>query len=122
MGDILVIQRNEAAAARSASVVALLAEWADWMQGDDENHGYPKKSAGFGMCVTLGTFEDMCDHADNLRMQTVDACVSDLPPNQNAAIYRQYLAAVFRMRDFEGSLLAAHDALERALVGKGMVW
>lgn len=121
MGDIITQQLAAAAQARIDSVVSILEEWSDWMQSDDENHGYPKKSAGFSQCVTLGTFEDMCDHADNLRMQVVDACVSDLPPDQRAAIYRQYLAAVFRMRDFEGSLLAAHEALSRALISKGMV-
>jgi len=122
MGDIITQQLTVAAQARADYVVNILTEWSEWMQRDDSGGGYPAKSAGFGGYSTPGTFEDMCDHADALRMQTVDACVSDLPPNQNAAIYRQYLAAVFRMRDFEGSLVTAHESLERALRNKGMVW
>ena len=122
MGDIITQQLTAAAQARADSVVSILTEWAEWMQRDDSGGGYPARSAGFGQCVSVGTFEDMCDHADALRVQVVDSCVSDLPPNQNAAIYRRYLAAVFRMRDYEGSLMAAHETLERMLKNKGMVW
>lgn len=108
--------------ARSEAVVGILMDWADWMKGYDSKGGYPSKSAGFSMATVVGTFEDMCDHADAHRNQVVDSCIDDLPPNQNAAIHRQYLCSVYRLRDFEGSLIAAHLALEIALKRKGMVW
>ena len=108
--------------ARSEAVIGILMDWADWMKGYDSKGGYPKRSAGFSMATVVGTFEDMCDHADAHRNQVVDSCIDDLPPNQKAAIYRCYLWAVFRMPDYEGSLIAAHLALEIELKKKGMVW
>ena len=68
------------------------------------------------------TFEDMCDPADAQRNQGVDSCVDDLPTDQRAAIYRRYLSAVFRMRDYETAIVLAHEALEVALRRKGMMW
>ena len=108
--------------ARLEAVVGILTEWASWMHGYSPRLGYPNHSAMLSSGGNSDTFEDMCDTADAQRNQTVDSCVDDLPPNQKAAVYRRYLAAVFRMRDYEGSLVSAHVALEISLRRKGMLW
>lgn len=108
--------------ARLEAVVGILTEWAAWMQGYSPRLGYPNHSAMLSSGGNSDTFEDMCDAADAQRNQSVDSCVDDLPPNQKAAVYRRYLAAVFRMRDYEGSLVSAHVALEISLRRKGMMW
>lgn len=107
---------------KATAVVRLISEWADWMRGDKVGEGYPAKSSFLQSGYVSSTFEDLCDSADAQRNRIVDSCIDDLPPNQNAAIYRCYLAAVFRMRDYEGSLIAAHDTLEGAFVRKGVLW
>lgn len=107
---------------RAKAVVGMLSEWADWMRGDEAGRGYPRKSAMLQSGYVSSTFEDLCDLADAQRCRIVDACIDDLPPNQRAAIYRCYLASVFRMRDYEGSLIAAHGALDVAFRKKGVLW
>ena len=108
--------------ARLEAVVGILTEWAAWMQGYSPRLGYPTHAAMLSTGGNSSTFDNMCDAADAQRNQAVDSCVDDLPPNQKAAIYRRYLAAVFRMRDYESSLMAAHEALEVSLRRKGMLW
>lgn len=108
--------------ARMEAVVGILTDWANWMKGYSPNLGYPSHSMMLSSGGNSSTFEDMCDAADAQRNHAVDSCVDDLPPNQKAAIYHRYLAAVFRLRDYEGSLVSAHEALDVSLRGKGMMW
>ena len=108
--------------ARMEAVVGILTDWANWMKGYSPNLGYPSHSIMLSSGGNSSTFEDMCDAADAHRNQAVDSCIDDLPPDQRAAIYRRYLAAVFRLRDYETAIVLAHDALEVALRRKGMMW
>lgn len=102
-------------------VVGILTDWRDWMKGYSSRTGYPKRSAGFQSGYVSSTFEDMCDEADAHRNRVVDTCIDDLPPNQNAAIYRCYLSAVYRLRDYEGSLTLAHESLLIMFRKKGLM-
>ena len=108
--------------ARLEAVVGILTEWAAWMQGYSPRLGYPTHAAMLSTGGSSDTFEDMCDEADAQRNHAVDTCIDDLPPNQKAAVYRRYLSAVFRMRDYETSLMTAHEALEVSLRRKGIMW
>ena len=108
--------------ARAEVVIGILMDWAHWMKGFEGNQGYPSKSAGFTSGYVSATFEDMCETADALRNQVVDSCIDDLAPNLKAAIYHKYLAAVYRMRDLEGSMMAAHVEMAIKLKAKGVLW
>lgn len=121
--DVLAQRKQREAAAKADAVVGILIDWSDWMKGyEGIGKGYPKRSIGLQSGYCSSTFEDMCDSADAIRNQVVDSCIDDLAPDQSAAIYRQYLAAVFRMRDFASSLIAAHEALALSLRRKGVLW
>lgn len=105
-----------------AALVATLEDWARWQGGYSMKLSYPSKSAGIS-CGGLQTFDDMCDQCDNAMMQSVDACVSDLIPAQQAAIMKRYgIAAVFRFNRvaYEDVLLSAHLALMAAFKKKGI--
>lgn len=124
MGDILTVQKQEAALARAEAVVGILIDWADWQKGYRVKVGFAPKSAGFqsGGVVGDSTSDDAYASADNARFEVVDACVDDLAPNQSAAIYHRYCASVFRMRNYEGSLFDAHEILSRVFRCKGIMW
>lgn len=70
--------------------------WRRFMRRDSVTDGYPGKAAG---CVGGGysqTFDDMADASDVRCARIVDALVSSLEHLERAAIYHQYLYAVFR--------------------------
>lgn len=104
------------------ALVRLMEDWADWQKGYRMKLGYPSRSCGLSTDAAT-TFEDMCDATDNETMRAVDAVVQeDLEPIERAAILRRYgVAAVFRFRDYEGSLLQAHERLMVLLPRKGVI-
>ena len=114
------------ALARTQKVVDMLKEWADWSRGYRMRIGYPERSPGFatgGGVVTRDTSDEQADDAANQRCDIIDRCVDDLrEPAQRAAIHHCYLQAVFRMRDYDTSLLDAHAALDIAFRRKGILW
>ena len=114
------------ALARTQKVVNMLKEWADWSRGYRMRIGYPERSPGFaigGGVVTRDTSDEQADDAANQRCDIIDRCVDDLrEPAQRAAIHHCYLQAVFRMRDYDTSLLDAHAALDIAFRRKGILW
>jgi hypothetical protein len=122
MGDIIEHRRIETQRARADAVVGILLDWADSMKGHNLRLGYPATSAGFSQCCASSTFDEMCKQADSIRNAVVSACVDDLEPAQNAAIYHRYLAAVYRMRNYEDTLAEAHVALMDAFGKKGVLW
>ena len=111
---------------RAQKVVNMLKEWADWQRGYRMRLGYPKRSPGFatgGGVVTRDTSDEQADDAAHHRGEIIDRCVDDLrEPAQRAAIHHCYLHAVFRMRDYDTSLLDAHAALDTAFRRKGILW
>lgn len=122
MGDVITLRKETELKARADAVRRLLEDWAEWQKGYRARLGYSPKSAGLQSGYAPRTFDEMCDTADIQRNEIVDQCVDDLAPAQNAAIYHRYLASVFRMRDYEGSLLTAHETLERVFRSKGILW
>lgn len=119
---MLTIRKQEAERARAEAVVRLLLDWADWMKGYHTKLGFGTKSAGLQSGFVSASFDEMCEQADYQRNEIVDSCVNDLPPNQSAAIHHRYCASVYRMRDYEGSLLDAHERLTVTLRSKGVLW
>jgi hypothetical protein len=111
---------------RAKKVADMLKEWADWSRGYRMRIGYPERSPGFatgGGVVTRDTSDEQADDAANQRCDIIDRCVDDLrEPAQRAAIHHCYLQAVFRMRDYDTSLLDAHAALDIAFRRKGILW
>lgn len=80
--------------------------WRRWMRKDSVTDGAPHKAAG---CLGGGysqSFDDMVDAADVRCARVLDALVNSLTPIERAAIYHEYLYAVFR---------SGHDALQQAL-------
>ena len=96
-------------------VVSILEDWARWQRAYSVFLGAPRRSLGFdlgGSAVTAESGEHNREVDDRDRCRVVDACIDSLKvPAQRAAIHRRYLSAVYRMRDYEQALCAAHEAL-----------
>ena len=106
---------DEMKRAQVDKVIGILEDWARWQQAYSVFLGAPRRSLGFdlgGSAVTAESGEQNREVADRERCKIVDACVDSLKvPAQKAAIHRRYLCSVYRMRDYEQMLCAAHEAL-----------
>lgn len=96
--------------------------WRRWMRKDDVTDGAPSKACG---CVGGGysqTFDDMVDAADVRCARIMDALVNSLTPVERAAIYHEYLYAVFRSArfDLKRTLEQARLRLAAWLVQRGV--
>ena len=116
---------DEMKRAQVDKVVSILEDWARWQQAYSVFLGAPRRSLGFdlgGSAVTAESGEQNREVADRERCKTVDACVDSLKvPAQKAAIHRRYLCSVYRMRDYEQMLCAAHEALLVAFLDKRLL-
>ncbi len=106
---------DEMKRAQVDKVVSILEDWAMWQRAYSVFLGAPRRSLGFdlgGSAVTAESGEQNREVDDRERCKIVDACVDSLKvPAQKAAIHRRYLCSVYRMRDYEQALCAAHEAL-----------
>lgn len=96
--------------------------WRRFMRRDSVTDGYPGKAAG---CVGGGysqSFDDMADASDVRCARVVDALVSSLGHLERAAIYHQYLYAVFRhgRGSLEQALYSAKLKIAGWLVQRGV--
>ena len=116
---------DEMKRAQVDKVIGILEDWARWQQAYSVFLGAPRRSLGFdlgGSAVTAESGEQNREVADRERCKTVDACVDSLKvPAQKAAIHRRYLCSVYRMRDYEQMLCAAHEALLVAFLDKRLL-
>lgn len=110
--------------AQVQNLIGLLEEWAAWQQRYSPKLTYPSKSAGFdpGGYVSK-TFDEMAADNDAEVCKLIDCAIDDLPPVQSAAIYRRYLASVFRFErvSYMDALAEAHTTLFITLPRKGVV-
>jgi hypothetical protein len=110
---------------RVDKVVSILEDWARWQQAYSVFLGAPRRSLGFdlgGSAVTAESGEQNKEADDRERCRIVDACIDSLKvPAQRAAIHRRYLSAVYRMRDYDQALCAAHEALLVAFLDKRLL-
>jgi hypothetical protein len=116
---------DEMKRAQVDKVIGILEDWARWQQAYSVFLGAPRRSLGFdlgGSAVTAESGEQNREVDDRERCKIVDACVDSLEvPAQRAAIHRRYLSAVYRMRDYEQALCAAHEALLVAFLDKRLL-
>ena len=116
---------DEMKRAQVDKVIGILEDWARWQQAYSVFLGAPRRSLGFdlgGSAVTAESGEQNREVADRERCKIVDACVDSLKvPAQKAAIHRRYLCSVYRMRDYEQTLCAAHEALLVAFLDKRLL-
>lgn len=116
---------DEMKRAQVDKVIGILEDWARWQRAYSVFLGAPRRSLGFdlgGSAVTAESGEQNREVADRERCKIVDACVDSLEvPAQRAAIHRRYLSAVYRMRDYEQALCAAHEALLVAFLDKRLL-
>ena len=116
---------DEMKRAQVDKVIGILEDWARWQQAYSVFLGAPRRSLGFdlgGSAVTAESGEQNREVADRERCKIVDACVDSLKvPAQKAAIHRRYLCSVYRMRDYEQALCAAHEALLVAFLDKRLL-
>ena len=116
---------DEMKRAQVDKVVSILEDCARWQQAYSVFLGAPRRSLGFdlgGSAVTAESGEQNREVDDRERCKIVDACVDSLEvPAQRAAIHRRYLSAVYRMRDYEQALCAAHEALLVAFLDKRLL-
>jgi hypothetical protein len=106
---------DEMKRAQVDKVIGILEDWARWQRAYSVFLGAPRRSLGFdlgGSAVTAESGEQNREVDDRDRCKVVDACIDSLKvPAQKAAIHRRYLCSVYRMRDYEQALCAAHEAL-----------
>ena len=116
---------DEMKRAQVDKVVSILEDWAMWQRAYVVFLGAPRRSLGFdlgGSAVTAESGEQNREVDDRDRCMVVDACIDSLKvPAQRAAIHRRYLSAVYRMRDYEQALCAAHEALLVAFLDKRLL-
>ena len=116
---------DEMKRAQVDKVIGILEDWARWQRAYSVFLGAPRRSLGFdlgGSAVTAESGEQNREVADRERCKIVDACVDSLKvPAQKAAIHRRYLCSVYRMRDYEQMLCAAHEALLVAFLDKRLL-
>ena len=116
---------DEMKRAQVDKVVSILEDWAMWQRAYVVFLGAPRRSLGFdlgGSAVTAESGEQNREVDDRDRCRVVDACIDSLKvPAQRAAIHRRYLSAVYRMRDYEQALCAAHEALLVAFLDKRLM-
>ena len=97
-----------------------LRNWRDWLMSG----GYPQGAGGTMLNVGAehADFDDMCQTLDRTLAATTDAVVHDLPPNEQCALHRAYLQAVYRFREpFATVLFRAKVRVAINLERKG-VW
>lgn len=123
MGDLIEMRKLETNRARAEAVIGILIDWARWQQGYAPRLGYPPKSCGLQSGNQSASSDDWSAAEDRRRNEIVDRCIDDLEtPAHKAAIHHRYLAAVFRMRDYEDSLAEAHVILMDVFQVKGVLW
>jgi hypothetical protein len=117
---------DEMKRAQVDKVVSILEDWARWQQAYSVFLGAPRRFAWVrpwrvgGYCG-VGRAEPGSGTTGS-GAGVVDACVDSLEaPAQRAAIHRRYLSAVYRMRDYEQALCAAHEALLVAFLDKRLL-
>ena len=96
--------------------------WRRWMKHDNVTDGAPGKASG---CVGGGysqSFDDMVDAADVRCAMVMDALVNSLNPIERAAVYHQYLYAVYRFprENLERALYSARLKIAGWLVIRGV--
>lgn len=94
--------------------------WRRWMRKDEVTEGAPRQAAG---CVGGGysqSFDDMVDAADVRCARIVDALVNSLSPVERAAIYHEYLYAVWRLTGLKETLERARTKVAVWLVSRGV--
>jgi len=95
--------------------------WRKWMRDGVLTEGYPAKSSGFIGGGLSRTFDEMVESADTRCAEIVDAVVNSLSSAQRAAVYHQYLYAVFRFpRGFDDAIAAARLRVAVLLVQRGV--
>ena len=109
---------------KNEAVISILLDWADWQERYKIKTGMPRATIGLrsGGTVNEDSSASAYESMIAARCKTVDKCIDELPPNQNAAIHHKYLHAVYRMRDFEKALADAHDALAIAFRRRNVVF
>lgn len=96
--------------------------WRRYMRKDAVTDGYPGKAAG---CIGGGysqTFDDMVDAEDVRVARILDALVNSLTPLERAAVYHEYLYAVFRhgRGELDQALGRARFRVASLLVSRGV--
>ena len=99
-----------------------LRNWARWMRHPGLDLGYPKKSSGLESGYVSGSdgFDILCEEADEVSAVTLNAIIDGLPQDESSAISHKYLHAVYRVRDYNGSLLRAISKIWRGMLSRGI--
>jgi hypothetical protein len=96
--------------------------WKRWMKKDSVTDGAPHQAAG---CVGGGysqSFDDMADASDIRCARIMDALVGSLSHLERAAVYHEYLYAVFRhgRNELPQALGSARLKIAKWLVERGV--
>ena len=99
-----------------------LRNWQRWMRVTNLGLSYPSRSAGLesGGVSSADAFDLLCEDADEQAAVALNAIIDSLAPDETAAINHQYLHAVYRMRDFQGSLDRALAKVWRGMLARGI--
>jgi hypothetical protein len=81
--------------------------WASWMHSDELPDGCPEEASGGLQPFLDMDFDEMCARMDAEHAEIVNMVIFRLTPAERCAIHRQYLHAVYHVRNFEVVLLLA---------------
>jgi hypothetical protein len=99
-----------------------LLNWRDYMRSGSVTTGYPKHSIGVSTGGGQAHFDDLADASEHRVAISCNAIIEGLPPAQSAAIFSQYLHAVFRFPrgNREECLALAREGVRRGLDRRGI--
>ena len=100
-----------------------LLNWRTWMYSGRGVEGLPRKSAGLTTGGGQAHFDDLADASERRVAAACNAVIEGLPPSQSAAIFSEYLHAVYRFpRDNRAQCLElAKEGVRAGLERRGIV-
>lgn len=97
-----------------------LANWADWMQGLRVGSGYRTRASGGFLCQGSRDFDSMVASADARCAEAVNACIDDLPTDQQMAVHYRMLGTRTSPSNVALAFEEARARLAREIPAKGI--
>ena len=97
-----------------------LENWAEWMHGLTVGSGHRNRASGGFLCQGSRDFDSMVAAADARCAEAVNACIDDLPTDQQQAVYYRMLGG--RASPANAAMLFEHARVElsRVIPTKGI--
>lgn len=97
-----------------------LENWTEWMQGLKVGSGYRNRASGGFLCQGSRDFDAMVATADARCAEAVNACIDDLPTEQQMAVYYRMLGTRTSPENVTLAFEQARETLSREIPGRGI--